>query len=485
MRPFEVSLVVCLMLLAIFALRSGGRRLEQTLLFATLVFLGLHLYFEGAHWQMLPAYLALLPAILSTRLAGQRLLINASLMLLLSVAAVTFSVMLPMFTLPKPTGQYAVGTRILFLEDSSRHEPALPDPAARRRLVAQIWYPAELSGNKLARYRSASEADLLSSYESVIRTNSRLDAPVKTTGKPLPVLLFSHGLGGRRTALTYLAEDMASHGYLVVSIDYPYLASRVRWSDGHILRGKRRFLVEDPESSNVATVEAEWNKEVELCSNDQIFVLDTLQKESSNPRSVWYGKIDTNLVGAIGHSFGGSAALYASSADPRIRSAINLDGWTFGGISTRDSDKPIMFIYGDLDSARLDDPSLSHPPANVTDQLTQLDISAIKASLKQYGGYVINITETNHLDFTDKALITGIPILRRRSGLGPIKPAEIHAIVRDYVLAFFNKTLLEKDSPILEPQIKPPFPEVTFQRWLPANNTEALPSKGSGIKHIH
>jgi hypothetical protein len=95
------------------------------------------------------------------------------------------------------------------------------------------------------------------------------------------------------------------------------------------------------------------------------------------------------------------------------------------------------------------------------------------------------MTETNHLDFTDKALITSVPRLRRRAELGPIKPAEIHAIVRSYVLAFFDKTMMKKESTLLDPQTKPPFPEVTFQRWLPADSATSGNTVSPTVEQSH
>jgi predicted dienelactone hydrolase len=195
-----------------------------------------HGFLEGMHWQMLPAYAALVVLCLfgwksSPRRQWPRIVAAWS-ALALTAASVVLSFVLPMFRLPKPTGPYPVGTTILYLTDTSRIEDAAPVAGLPREIAVQLWYPAGPSSNRFAPYREPRETNLFSSYESVIHTNSRLDAPVADATAPFPVILFNHGWGGRRTYDTFLTEELASHGYFVASIDHTYNARQVAFPDG-------------------------------------------------------------------------------------------------------------------------------------------------------------------------------------------------------------------------------------------------------------
>lgn len=480
MRLFEIVLVLLLAGIAVLVLLGLPKRLTQIVCWASLLVFLIHVVFEGPHWQMLPAYLGLIiaaPLALLLSRSERRhsrvfAAVSASFVLLLCGFSVLASMAFPLFSIPKPTGPYQVGTRILYLTDESRHESAVADPRVKRQVVVQVWYPAEPSKNRFAIYRLWKETSLFNSYESVIRTNSRLDAPVQKDGAPFPVLIFNHGWKGRRTLATYLTEDLASHGYVVASIDHPYVAARVALPDGRIAEGADKPIFYDPNISTAEEVQREWNAELDVWTADDLFVLNSLQEANVDPKSPWYQRLNTLDVGVFGHSFGGPASLQASGSDPRIKSSINIDGWTFGGLRYRDSDKPVMFIYGDLDSRRIDDPSLSGPPKNVEDQLAQSDNANILRSVTKYGGYMLNVKDTNHLDFTDQGLVTSVKFLRDRAFTGPIQPAEIEAIMRAYVLAFFDKTLRGKNSPLLEPHHQPPFPEVTYREWVPGETNE-------------
>ena len=52
------------------------------------------------------------------------------------------SILIPLKDLPKPRGNYIVGTDLFNWEDSSRDEWFTKDKIDSRRIVVQIWYPA-------------------------------------------------------------------------------------------------------------------------------------------------------------------------------------------------------------------------------------------------------------------------------------------------------------------------------------------------------
>ena len=70
-----------------------------------------------------------------------------------------------------------------------------------------------------------------------------------------PVVLFSPGFGVERELYAGLVEDLASHGYVVVSIDHPHDAGVVEFPDGRVVIPKsqmdigRRSRFESPTSA--------------------------------------------------------------------------------------------------------------------------------------------------------------------------------------------------------------------------------------------
>jgi len=462
MRPFEICLLVLGFLAALNLLSNRSRQLGRILVALSLAVLAAHAILEGAHWQMIPAYLAvaLLCAAGWRRVGAGKPLVRISacvLALFLLGATGAASYVLPMFRLPKPTGSYPVGTTILYLKDASRVEDAAPVPGQPRELMVQIWYPAAPSSNRWAKYREPRETNLLSSYQTVIATDSRLNAPVADAGTPFPVILFNHGWGSRRTNDTFLTEELASHGYVVASIDHTYNASLVAFPDGRQVRSNASGLIGDAEDGTPAEVRAVWNKELAKQASDERFVLDSLAAMSQETGSMWHGRLNTNLAGAIGHSFGGAASTEVCALDRRVRGSVNMDGWFFGAIQARGPNQPLMYLNTSGDA--LGKPS--NPAAKVSAALNTQDGIDLQNSLRRFGGYVLTLRGAEHVDFTDQGLVSP---LRSVSHAGTISAAEAEAIVRAYVVAFFDKTLRGQDPEILRAPASP-FPDATLASW--------------------
>jgi hypothetical protein len=75
-------------------------------------------------------------------------------------------------------------------------------------------------------------------------------------------------------------------------------------------------------------------------------------------------------------------------------------------------------------------------------------------------GYYIRVKGTAHYNFTDTVLAA--PQAKRFGMLGPIDGTRMLQLTNQYVLAFFNKHLMDRNEPLLEgPSNR--FPEVSFQ----------------------
>src|SRR5262249_3238249 len=77
--------------------------------------------------------------------------------------------------------------------------------------------------------------------------------------------------------------------------------------------------------------------------------IDVMKAENENMGSEFFGHVDLDKVGAMGHSQGAAATITAAG-DPRIKAII---AWN-GGSST---DKPFIDVSGDMDLGAGTDPS--------------------------------------------------------------------------------------------------------------------------------
>jgi len=98
-------------------------------------------------------------------------------------------------------GPRAVGVRTFRFVDQTRATPPNGSFAGTpfRPLDTEVWYPAAAPPTATA-----------------LR-----DAPLDTSGAPYPLVLYGHALQDSRTGEAYLAEHLASRGYIVAAVDFP------------------------------------------------------------------------------------------------------------------------------------------------------------------------------------------------------------------------------------------------------------------------
>lgn len=240
-----------------------------------------------------------------------------------------------------PTGTSCVGTASAFVSDAARKDGYAPDPDSARSVQLRAWYPAS-SVDNLARAPYASDI----SYQTLQwpdaqrkpTGNSFLNAPV-TQGAKYPVLLFSPGFGIPAALYTGMAEDLASHGYIVVAIEHPYFTGPVAYPDGHVALPLDETRVTEQDVPNIAAIMTE----------DQRFTLTWLQQHQNDRTLPFSSAMDLARVGAYGHSIGGSASLQLLRTDSRVKSAVNMDGTVWGDLAHAWT-KPWMIVSGERDS---------------------------------------------------------------------------------------------------------------------------------------
>jgi predicted dienelactone hydrolase len=467
MRVFEV-LIVLLALAGIIVFVTGAtRRWIGALAAASATVAVLHAALEGCRWQMIPAYGVLAALLIVAAAAGFRvesrrksrgwLAVLVAGVLVLAFGAVLSFYVLPVFSLEEPTGPYVVGTTSRHLVDPSREETYTPDPADRRELMVQIWYPAEPDPSPVyERYpeemRNAAARNLnlpvfVAGHLGLVATHSIADAPLSDDQETYPVLLFSHGIRSSRFQNIFQVEELASHGYIVVAIDHPYDAAYTRFPDGRVAD----LRVESPMTTDAGVNERQVGIRVE----DARFVLGWLEE----PGEPFGGRLDLDRVGFFGHSYGGATVTWALAVDPRFKAGINMDGPVYGPPIASSPTQPFLFMFADQ--------FLFYTPSDEQIEMLGMDpteleriTGGIRRDIEQtYRGMgddasMIMINGTNHLSFSDASLYSGI--------VSPeIDPHRAHRIINDYTLAFFDTYLRGRPSAILNGS-DPAYPEVQF-----------------------
>jgi hypothetical protein len=147
-------------------------------------------------------------------------------------------------------------------------------------------------------------------------------------------VVLSPGFTNSRSALTALAEDLASHGYVVAGIDHTYESFATAFPDGRVTTCRAREARRRGREF--------WEKVAAGRAADVSFVLDEL----TGARRAWPGAglIDPSRMAMAGHSAGGAAAIAAMLADSRIRAGVDMDGATIVPIPDHGLSRPFLFL---------------------------------------------------------------------------------------------------------------------------------------------
>jgi dienelactone hydrolase len=356
-------------------------------------------------------------------------------------------------TLPAPTGLHRTGTVALHLVDRTRRDPWVPDHP-QRELMVSIWYPAAATaGYPTAPWlEPAAAAQFLADQHvpagavTVPMTAGHVGAPVDRRDGPHPVVLYSPGLQSDRSIGTVLVEQLASEGYVVVTIDHTHDAAEVEFP------GQRVELSALPSDAPDVVTEA-----VAVRAADTRFVLDQLtalqrgadpDAEHARLPTGLAGALDLSRVGMFGWSDGGATVGQAMHDDRRIRAGVSMDGSFYGTVPADGLDRPLMLVSSQ-DHNRDNDPSWATIWGNL-----------------RGGKLDLRLLGTRHLSFTDEEFLIPqvaglLGLTNVADGIGTLAPDRVLAIERLYLTAFFNKHLRHRPSPILD-RPSPRFPEVQF-----------------------
>lgn len=310
----------------------------------------------------------------------------------------------PQAKLPAPTGSHKVETVTYTYTDTSRIETFAAD-SKNRKVTVEFWYPADAAGK-------------------------------------YPVVLFDHGAFGMKGSNKSTFEELASHGYVVGSIDHPYHSLYTKDADGVTTLVNRAFMQEVQDvnaglydEQKAFELEQAWLK---LRKDDVNFILDTIVKNASGDSQKVYQLVDTDKIGLFGHSLGGAASLQLGRDRKDVDAVINLDGDMLGEYLGVKDGKPVVnqAVYPvPVLSIWTDD--MKHLFETVETGV-EMPMKRIMATAPK--AYEVYIGGTNHMSLTDLPLIS--PTAVQLIGGSFEKVGESGADSR-YAIETMNKLVLE------------------------------------------
>jgi len=321
--------------------------------------------------------------------------------------------------LPPITGNYGVGVKTMHLIDESRPENFTEDdPDDYREMMIQIWYPIDKEIKEpRAEYMDAPTFAWLKGRSPIplfmipnkaylfIRPHIKNEVLIADDEQSYPVIIFSPGYDGVYQIYSSFIEDMASHGYIVASINHPYVSGITVFPDG-----REVYISKDPPG----------NLSIRSVVEDAKFVLDKLT-EMNDTDPDFNGRLDLSKVGMYGHSFGGASTSICLYEDERFVCGLTLDG--------------VFYIEGIPDG--INKPFLLMIAENRFNNDNVQDMW----NLLKNDAYIVQINGSTHYAFTDvgvllKHLVPLIPI--NILGFGSISPKLMVNISRAVILTFFE-----------------------------------------------
>tara|TARA_R110002051_G_C8725601_1_gene497283 strand:- start:66 stop:1511 length:1446 start_codon:yes stop_codon:yes gene_type:complete len=481
MRIFEIILLLLSVSSILYvSIRKNTiyKKIEFTII---LGLLAIHLIFEGYRWQMIPIYFILLIILFlifkeKSPLKGNWFLkgIKITGFLFLLIIGFMLPSALPVFELPKTTGNYKIGSQYIHLK-TNREEIITENSDDKRELMIKVWYPAIIKNeekepylNKGDRFSFAAKYGLPKNtfnYLNYVETNTYINP--KVADEKFPVLIFSHGSYSKASGYYAIIEEIVSKGYIVLNINHTYESTGTLFPDGSLKLYNQDY--DKKYISNQKTAELAWKMQQDYAnakneeerfnasefalknyipgviskrwSKDISSVIDELEKWNTN--SFLANHIDVYKVGVFGHSQGGTSVAQAILDDKRVDAGVNLDGVQWGNMIDTLVTKPFLNISSDWKPP--------HPNYN--------KYAYRNGSISVF--YDVKIINSGHSSFMDIPLMINVPTLNEA---GIINPNKAYQIITETVVSFFDNHLKNKQNDILKLKEKYPLLEIEIKK---------------------
>lgn len=294
-------------------------------------------------------------------------------------------------------GRQSVGYRVL------------PLPSGRK---VAVWYPAAAAEQPFAYTRAGGD----------LKGSVARDAPPAACPR-VPLVLFSHGLGGCGLQSTFLTEELARRGYVVAAPDHADAATC--GIDGEPLR------LQNLRTQQPLLEPARWNDQSEIGRLHDLRA--AIAKVSSDPALARIA--DTTRVGAVGHSLGGYAVLALGGAWPawrthEVKAVVALSPFVTPFLAHGTLPKlavPVMYQGAEFDWGMT--PAIEGPKG------------AFAASPAPR--YYVRLRGGTHVEWTNLACL-GVP-----SVAACLQARPNATLIDRYIAAFLDRHLKDHPSPLL------------------------------------
>ncbi|WP_309667787.1 hypothetical protein [Tabrizicola sp.] len=385
--------------------------------------------------------------------------ILAAIVLLTAVIGVVFAIIirigLPMRALPPPSGGL-VGAVDALATDGSR--PDLFSGAVQRILPFQILYPASVAGTYAPYVPDAGpQIDAIAKshgwlFRVILGRIGTLAAPWTNAATPsacgpFPVIIYLPGVTGYMQMGSFQTTELASQGYVVVTLNQPGAVAAVVLPDHKIILGLTRadassmiapsYLAEPSALPAGFAARLEPDKSiVPYFAADVGLVLDRLTQINTDPVHILHGRLDLDHVGVMGMSLGAIVTAQACATDARIDACLMMDAPVPTEVAAIGLRQATLWISRPAEDQRLERAASGGWPED--------EIAAQAATIEQAlsnspHGQLVQLPGLYHLDFTDLPAVQPMIGWLRQSG--PVGAVQAHRQINQLTTEFFAATL--------------------------------------------
>lgn len=370
----------------------------------------------------------------------------------------------------QPTGEYSAGTTSFDFEFRSGNSNS------SRKINIRAWYPSGATAGAVSLVSSQRLVDKTVEYYKMPKfmavtepSLSFKDALIAVGGDRFPVLVFNHGFGSFAEQNTVNMQELASNGYIVLSLSHPETSLLTEYTDG-------TYVYNNPDlpayaqmtdmklanieafnavtaaitgAENASSFEEYWQGMRTLgqtapYANMQPFLFEWTEDsnalinaiaegELTQMPEIFAARMDIGNIAIFGHSLGGMTALATALSNPNIKAVINLDG---------------PMLYDDpIENIATLPPSCMLMASGILLDDKVLDMSEINTPLVErsdQGGCVAVFKGAWHMNFTD---LNYIPFLRLFKVLGPADQEKFGIELNRLLVSFFDRHLKGNNIP--------------------------------------
>lgn len=276
----------------------------------------------------------------------------------------------------------------------------------------------------------------------------------KNADTKYPLIIFSHGAFGIKDSNNSAFIELASHGYVVCSIDHPGHSFYTKSEDGHVVLVDKSYMNEVINSNkDTYYTKAEVNnliqKWMKIRTEDINLTIDTILQDTAQPsrnnERKLYQSIDSNKIGVMGHSMGAAASVQIGRERGDIDAVINIDGPYFSEMNynavqdefianRKQYNIPILNIYSDQVWVQLQDGTDTGVYAGnkISDQICT-------------ESYDVYLKGTKHLTLTDLSLVSPFLTFLLDGQRDEVNARESIKLEDKLILDFFDDILKGND----------------------------------------